>query len=148
MTAGLVTVRWSFARGGAVVTELDARAPRTVAALLAVLPVTVPALHARWSGREIGCHLHLPAKPPRELQSIRVNRGDVIFFREWEESFDHTGHEGVGFFYGPEITRDPRGDVAVNVIGCVLPADLDAAERIALRVWKQGAEDVTLTRVG
>lgn len=145
----MIRVRWTFARGGAVEADLyDQRAPRTVAAFLSLLPCTAPMLHARYSGREIGSHLVLPGKPPREHQSIRVSAGDVIFFREWEEQFEFTGHEGVGFFYGAEITRDVRGDVAVNVIGRLLPDYLDLAAEIGVRVWHQGIETATIERLG
>ena len=88
---------YEFARGGRVrATLLEDRAPRTCAAIQAVLPHEAEVLHARWAGREVFLPLPLPAKPPMEHQVNRVSAGDIIYAREWEGVYDNTGFETMG----------------------------------------------------
>jgi hypothetical protein len=47
--------------------------------------------------------------------------GDVIYFQECEGSYQRTGFEAIGLFYGNEIVREWRGDAPVNVIGRIDP---------------------------
>ena len=134
----------AFQRGDALTVEILPKAPETARCLARVLPYDGMVFQARWAGREIFVPLDLPVKPPRENQSIRASLGDVIYFREWEGSYDHTGFEAMGLFYGPEIVREWRGDAQVNVIGRIPPAEHELIQKLGLRIWRQGGESVRI----
>lgn len=137
-------IAFQFARGGVLHAATVAEATTTTACLQAVLPMERTVWQARWAGREIFVPVDLPEKPPRERQSIRAETGDVIYFREWPDAYDHTGFEAIGLFYGPEIVREWRGDAPVNVFARIDPAEWDLLAEIGERVWRQGGEAVTL----
>ena len=107
-------------------------------------PINAKIFQARWSGREIFIPTKLKKKPPRENQTIRANLGDVIYFREWKDSYDFTGFEAIGIFYGPEIVREWRGDSPVNLIGRIDPSQWDLIKSIGERVWRQGGERISI----
>jgi hypothetical protein len=131
-------------RGGSLVAELNPQATHTLDCIRAAAPLDGTVLQARWSGRELFVPVDLPRKPPRERQSIRANTGDVIYFREWEDAYDHTGFEAIGLFYGPEIVREWRGDAPVNVIGRIDPAQWELLQQIGERVWRRGGEMISI----
>jgi hypothetical protein len=137
-------LEFRFERGGTLEAELDLGARETVRCVGGVLPLDAQVLQARWSGREIFVPVNLPAKPPRERQTIRASLGDIIYFREWEGAFEHTGFEAIGLFYGPEIVREWRGDAPVNVFGRIHPDHWERLKEIGDRVWRQGGEAIHL----
>jgi uncharacterized protein DUF3830 len=140
---------YEFTRGGRVrATLLEDRAPRTCAAILAALPHEADVLHARWAGREVFLPMPLAGTPPMEHQVNRVSAGDVIYFREWEGLYEHTGFETMGLFYAAEIVRDWRGEARANWVARILPEDLDAIGEIGLRIWRQGGERVRVSVTG
>jgi hypothetical protein len=140
---------YEFARGGRVrAALLEDRAPRSCAAILAVLPHEAETLHARWAGREVFLPLPLPAKPPMEHSVNRVSAGDIIYAREWEGVYDNTGFETMGLFYAAEIVRDWRGEARVNWVARLLPEDLPQLETIGLRIWRTGGERVRVSLAG
>jgi len=137
---------YEFARGGRVRAHLlEDRAPKTCAALVAMLPWEADVLHARWAGREVFLPLPLSAKPPMENQVNRVSAGDVIYAREWEGVYENTGFETMGLFYAAEIVRDWRGEARVNWVARLVPGDLAALEELGLRIWRQGGERVRVS---
>ena len=79
---------------------------------------------------------------------VRVSAGDIIYAREWEGVYDHTGFETMGLFYAAEIVRDWRGEARVNWVARLLPEDLPALETIGLRIWRTGAERVRVSLAG
>ena len=133
-----------FEKGGTLRVRLLAEAGKTAHCVTSALPIEAKVYQARWSGREIFVPVTLPAKPPREHQSIRANLGDVIYFCEWGDAYDYTGFEAIGLFYGPEIVREWRGDAPVNVFGRIEPAQWDLIKEIGERVWRLGGERITL----
>ncbi len=140
---------YDFARGGRVrAILLDDRAPKTCAAILAMLPYEADVFHARWAGREIFFPLPLASKPPMENQANRVSAGDIIYAREWDGLYENTGFETMGLFYAAEIVRDWRGECRVNHAGRLHGDDLARLEEIGLRIWRTGGERVRVSRAG
>lgn len=137
-------IEFNFQRGGRLTANLLPQAAQTVAAIGADLPIDARIYQARWSGREIFVPVRLRTKPPRENQSIRASLGDIIYFYEWGESYNYTGFEAIGLFYGPEIVREWRGDAPVNVIGRIDPAQHDLIVTLGDRIWREGGEGISI----
>src|SRR5687768_3143360 len=105
-----IDIVYEFARGGRVrAMLLDDRAPKSCAAIVAMLPYEADVLHARWAGREVFYPFRPSARPPMENQANRVSAGDIIYAREWEGLYEDTGFETMRLFYAAEIVRDWRG---------------------------------------
>jgi hypothetical protein len=138
-------LRLEFERGGVLnVRMLQDKAPETARAVAAASPISATVYQARWSGKEIFVPIDIATKPPRENQTIRAGIGDVIYFREWEGSYQRTGFEAIGLFYGNEIVREWRGDAPVNVIGRIDPSEFELLEAIGDRVWRKGGEAIAI----
>jgi hypothetical protein len=133
-----------FERGGSLIVSTADESSKTCQAIRQDLPIEAKVFQARWSGKEIFVPIALKQKPPRERQSIRASLGDVIYFCEWEGSYEHTGFEAIGLFYGPEIVREWRGDAPVNVFGRVDPSQFELLKEIGDRVWRQGGEGISI----
>jgi len=141
MTASL---RFEFERGGAFTARLRPDlAPQTVEAVLAMLPIRATVFHSRWSGREVNFPVKSRTAVPRERQTSTVNTGDVVYWKEWE--VEREAQEALAVYYGAEVTRDHRGYLPVNVFARVPEAEWPVIEEIGLRVWKNGAEKVTVS---
>lgn len=140
----IMRLEFVFERGGSLFVSTMDGAAGTSQAIGQQLPINAKIFQARWSGKEIFVPIALKQKPPRERQSIRASLGDVIYFREWEGSYEHTGFEAIGLFYGPEIVREWRGDAPVNVFGRVDPSQYELLEAIGERVWRQGGEGISI----
>ena len=136
--------QFHFERGGTLTMTTLAEAPKSIECISKMVPINAKIFQARWSGREIFIPTELKKKPPRENQTIRANLGDVIYFREWKDSYDFTGFEAIGIFYGPEIVREWRGDSPVNLIGRIDPSQWDLIKSIGERVWRQGGERISI----
>ena len=140
MTARL---RFEFERGGTFAARFcPDLAPETVEAILAMLPMEAIVYHSRWSGREINFSVKSLAAVPREQQTCTVNTGDVIYWKEWEMGDE--AHEALAVYYGAEVTRDHRGYLPVNVFARVPEEEWSVIEEVGLRIWKEGAEKVTV----
>lgn len=143
MTTGL---RFRFDRGGGFRAVLRSDlAPETVKALVAMLPIEATVYHSRWSGREINFPVHSATGIPRERQTSTVNAGDVIYWKEWE--LGDAAQEAVAVYYGPEVTRDHRGYLPVNVFARIPQAEWPEIEKVGLRIWREGGEGVTVSVV-
>ena len=136
--------QFHFERGGTLTMTTLAEAHKSIEFISKMAPINAKIFQARWSGREIFIPTKLKKKPPRENQTIRANLGDVIYFREWKDSYDFTGFEAIGIFYGPEIVREWRGDSPVNLIGRIDPSQWDLIKSIGERVWRQGGERISI----
>ena len=136
---------FTFARGGKLTaTPLPELNPKTVEALLALLPLEATVYHSRWSGREINFPINCQGSIARENQTTQTNTGDVIYWREWEKE-GPAAAEAVAIYYGAEVTRDHRGYLPVNVFARIPEYQWKAIEEIGLRIWQQGVEQVTVT---
>lgn len=141
-------MEFTFQRGGSLRVTTLTEASKTASAVSVEAPIDATVYQARWSGREIFVPLNFKQKPVRENQSIRASIGDVIYFHEWGESYNYTGFEAIGLFYGPEIVREWRGDAPVNFFGKVDPSQYDLLKAIGERVWRQGGEGISIRVVG
>ncbi len=160
---------FKFEKGGELVASLlQDTAPETVKAFLEMLPLQATVYHSRWSGREINfpvrSNLNIPRdniprdkiprdniprdnipwnKIPRENQTTQTNRGDVIYWREWEKE-GHEVSEAIAIYYGAEVTRDHRGYQPVNVFARISESQWNTIEEIGLRIWQHGIEKVNV----
>lgn len=133
-----------FERGGILVAELlPDLAPKTVRTVVEMLPLSAVVFHTRWCGREIYVPVTTGSPVGREHQTSQTNTGDLIFWREWDD--DSPAPEGaISVYYGPELTRDHRGFLQVNVFGRVPQSQWKAIEEIGLRIWQKGTEHVEI----
>lgn len=139
-------IRFQFERGSEFTATLRRDlAPETVEAVIAMLPISVTVYHSRWSGREINFPVKGRTAVPRERQTCTVNTGDVIYWKEWE--MGDAAQEAVAIYYGAEVTRDHRGYLPVNVFAQVPQSEWPAIEAVGLRIWREGAEKVTVSAV-
>ncbi len=140
-----VRLRFEFERGGRFAASLRPElAPETVKAVLGMLPLEATVYHSRWSGREINFPVVSSTPVPRERQTCTVNTGDVIYWKEWE--LGDGAHEALAVYYGAEVTRDHRGYLPVNVFARVGQEEWPVIEEVGLRIWREGAERVTVSR--
>lgn len=140
----MIYLEFRFERGGTLRATVDPEASKTMESVRKGMPMQAKVYQARWSGREIFVPLSLPVKPPRERQSIRAGTGDVIYFCEWSDAYDHTGFEAIGLFYGNEIVREWRGDAPVNVFAHIDSSQWGLLREIGERVWRQGGEGIAI----
>jgi len=118
---------------------LDAKAPRTVKALWAALPIIDRAVQVKWSGDawrtegdyDIGVH-------DVENEGHVLAAGDVIYYPRMKK---------IGLAYGRAEWRHPDLSIAlhVSVIGKVT-ANLDELSAAGQRVWMEGAQPLRLSR--
>ncbi|MCL5045904.1 MAG: DUF3830 family protein [Actinobacteria bacterium] len=141
-------IRISFERGGEVTaTLLEDEAPETCNVVWDRLPVMSEMLHTRWCGREVNWAVDLGRRPPRENQTITSSVGNVVYWREWDGLYPSTGAEALAVYYGAELIRDHRGHQPVNVFAQVDTSSWGILREVGHRVWRRGAERVTVTRV-
>ncbi|MFC2079431.1 cyclophilin-like fold protein [Candidatus Bipolaricaulota bacterium] len=139
-------IRFRFERGGGFAARLRPDlAPETVEAVMAMLPIETTVYHSRWSGREINFPVKSSKPVPRERQTCTVNTGDVIYWKEWEMGAE--AQEALAIYYGAEVTRDHRGYLPVNVFAQVPQQEWQEIEKVGLRIWKEGVEKLTVSRV-
>lgn len=137
----------TFERGGKLVASLLPELnPKTVNALIKMLPLQATVCHSRWSGREINFPVKSKVKIPRENQTAQTNTGDVIYWKEWEKE-DSEALEAIAIYYGPEVTRDHRGYLPVNVFARISQSQWKEIEDIGVRIWQNGVEKVEVTLV-
>jgi len=139
-------VRFEFERGGELIAELLVdRAPQTVRAVLAALPIETTVYHSRWSGREVNFPVSIDPSGVRENDTTTVNTGDVIYWKEWEKGAEAV--QAIALYYGAEVTRDHRGYLPVNVFARISAEQWKRIEEIGVRIWQQGIEKITVTAV-
>ena len=137
-----------FERGGELIADLAPElSPRTVEAMLGLLPFEATAYHSRWSGREVNFPVKSPIAVPRENQTTQMSTGDVIYWKEWELEPGRAA-EAIAVYYGAEVSRDHRGRLPVNVFARVPSSQWKAIEEIGVRIWQRGIEKVTVRLAG
>lgn len=70
------------------------------------------------------------------LQTNTTNTGDVVFWQEWGKEALQT----ISIYYGPELAKDHRGSLPVNVFEQAPQSQWKNIEAIGLRIWQQGIE--------
>jgi hypothetical protein len=139
-------ILFAFERGGkleaSLLFELN---PKTAHGFMKLLPLEATVYHSRWSGREINFPLKSRETIPRENQTVQTNTGDVIYWKEWEK--EEEASEAIAIYYGPEVTRDHRGYLPVNVFARIPQAQWKDIEEIGLRIWQKGVEKVKVALV-
>ena len=80
----------------------------------------------------------------KSKKGILGKPGDPIRLITLGYSYDQSGFENIGIFYGAEIVREWRGDAPVNVFGRVDPTQYDLLREIGDRVWRQGGEPISI----
>lgn len=134
-------LEFRFERGSTLTAELLLdKAPKTIEAVLASLPLQAMVYHSRWSGREINFPLQAKLPVPRENETTQTNIGDVIYWKEWEK--EEGAAEAIAIYYGAELTRDHRGLLPVNIFARIPPSQWLLIEEIGIRIWQQGGEQV------
>ena len=137
--AVITRLDFRFQRGGSFIARLlPDLAPKTVEAVVAMLPLEVTVYHTRWCGREINFPVHSLRPVPRERQTSTANTGDVVYWTEWEVG--DGAIEALAVYYGAEVIRDHRGFLPVNVFARVPEDQWLQIEQIGLRIWQQGTE--------
>ena len=132
-------LEFRFERGGKLTARLmPDLAPKTVDAVRGLLPLEVTVYHTRWCGREINFPIASARPVPRERQTSTANTGDVVYWTEWE--LGDGANEALAIYYGPEVIRDHRGFLPVNVFARVPQDQWPQIEEIGLRIWQQGTE--------
>lgn len=123
-----------FERGGRVTATLsEEKAPKTVRAVLAALPVEAEAMHAMWAGEEIFFGGY-PAKFEYERPTQIVSPGALAMVPR-SSSFC--------IFYGRAIPRSAVDrEIDVTVFGQV--DDVAAMAEIGKRVRMRGVEKITI----
>lgn len=138
-------VRIRFSRGGeVVVTLLEREAPQTSDWVWKHLPLTAEVLHSRWCGREINWPVKGQGSLPSENQTITTCTGALVYWRDWEGDL---ARAALALYYGPELLRDHRGYLPVNVFGQVDTAQWPMLIEVGERIWQYGKELVSVSRV-
>lgn len=126
---------------------LTPEAPRTCAAILGVLPLTIRAHHGIYSGSEIAAILPEVIREPAENARWDVTRGEVGF--TWMERGSHHGVDDdfaeICWFYDDDARPSMwDGPVAVNVFAQLVQAD--AFHEVCRRMRVEGAKMIEIQR--
>lgn len=142
-------IKINFEKGGALIAELNDRAPESVKSLLEILPIESTIFHTRWCGREISLGIKTLNKPPKENYSNIVSKFDIAYWRDWDGQVcgqDQVVDEALALYYGPEMLRYHNGLLTTNIIGRVGWEQEELLESIGLRIWEFGRERVTVEK--
>lgn len=124
-----------FEKGGAFqVKFLEDKAPKTVKAFQAALPLSGDCLQARFAGEEFFFNAPITVG---EENTVLPYHGAIAFNcdPEWR---------AVCIYYGSTIAMDDG--VYYNLFAEV-EGNLDELNKVGLRIWKQGEEKVTLKKI-
>jgi len=113
-------------------------APETVKAFAGILPFTRTFHHARVSGQEIWIDNMPELDMIQENASVFTTPGEVV----WGPSKPARSKTAncFGIYYG-----EGKGLDACNIFARVLDADRQKLIDLGERIWKNGAEDLTLS---
>lgn len=122
-----------FEKGGSFEVVLnEAQAPQTCKAFLENLPYEAPVLQARFAGEEF--FYNMPLKVEAE-NLVAPKQGSMAFNSD-------PNWQAVCMYYGPKIKVGNPFSLFAEIKG-----DLDELQKIGVRVWKEGAEKVTIKKV-
>jgi hypothetical protein len=126
-----------FEKGGVFeVKFFEDAASKTVKAFKEALPLSGGCLQARFAGEEF--FFNAPSIDVEEENTILPYHGAIAFNSdpEWR---------AVCIYYGSTIAMDDG--VYYNLFAEIV-GDLEELNQVGLRIWKQGAETVTLKKTG
>jgi len=116
-------------------------APETCTRIVDRLPMGGECKHSRWSGREVNVCLSIDTDIPQENQTVQVNCGDVIYWRDWVMDHDDPT-EVIAIYYGPEMTRGPQGPLRVNLFGRIPQEHWSTLTEAGKRIWLGETESI------
>ncbi|SMQ81464.1 Protein of unknown function [Bacillus sp. OV166] len=128
-------------------TLLEDKAPQTCQIVWEALPISQTVRHSRWSGREVNFEISSTSMPKRENQTISTSVGEIVYWRDWALESEPDVLEVLAIYYGAEHTRSHKGDEPVNVFAQVDFTYLDLLQKVGERIWLDGTERVTFTRL-
>lgn len=116
------------------------KAPESVAALEALLPLSTDLLHVRWSGHATWIPLEGDALSalPRENHTAYPSRGDVLLYPGYRNEPE------LLFACGPTCFKSPAGEQAGNHIATLEASQTELAA-VEERTLQDGALDVTVS---
>lgn len=143
----------SLPRGGRAVTRieldiegdvfaadlLEAKAPESIAAMRAFLPLESTLLHVRWSGHATWINIEEVDLPelPRENHTVYPSRGDVLLYPGYRND------QEILVACGPTCFKSPAGELAGNHVA-TLDASLEDLEALERRTLYDGAQSCEL----
>lgn len=121
-----------FEKGGEFEVIFKEEAPVTAAAFKEALPIEGQCLQGRYAGEEF--FFNAPAVNVEPENLVEAEFGDVAFNSDpkWK---------AVCVYYGPKHKGGPYSLFAT------LKGDLEELNKIGLRIWKEGAEKVTVKEI-
>ena len=123
-------VYMQFAKGGKFELELLYEdAPKTCAAFMAMLPYHSGALQARFSGNDF--FFRMPLGVPQE---------NICVPKMFDLAFNSDEEQAICIYYGINIRH---ADPPYNRFA-VVRGDAEELETVAMRIWKEGMEEVTV----
>jgi hypothetical protein len=128
-------------------TLLEDKAPHTCQIVWEALPFSQTVRHSRWSGREVNLEFSSTSMPKRENQTISTSVGEIVYWRDWPLESELDVLEVLAIYYGAEHTRSHKGDEPVNIFAQVDFTNLDLLQKVGERIWLEGTERVTFTRI-
>ncbi len=115
-------------------------APVTSKAFLEILPFTRTFYHARVSGQEIWIDNVPPLDIIQENASVFTEPGEVVFGPSRPTRAKTANCFGI--YYG-----EGKGLDACNIFAKVRKEDLDKLTGLGHDIWKNGAQELTVTRM-
>ena len=120
----------------------EEKAPKTCAAIRALLPITFDLVQARWSGEAAWVDVdHLPIDVPHENHTAYPSRGDLLLYP------GGISVKEILFPYGPTRFGSKMGTLAGNHFATVVEGR-EHLEEMGRRVSWQGAQKLELTEIG
>lgn len=120
-------------------TLLADEAPRTVEALIDILPLDSELQHVRWSGYAVWINIDDVALPnlPRENHTVYPSRGDVLLYPGYRNERE------ILLSCGPTCFRSPAGELAGNHVA-ILDASREQLAAIEVKTIEEGTQGVSL----
>jgi hypothetical protein len=113
-------------------------APITSAEFINVLPFTRMFFHARVSGQEIWIDNVPPLDIIQENASVYTEPGEVVFGPSNPKRTKTANFFGI--YYG-----EGKGLDACNIFAKVVDADMQKLKDLGNAIWKNGAQEITLS---
>lgn len=128
-------ILFQFEKGGVLRAKLDPeKAPKTVDAILAALPIKTVAKQARTGGAEVYCETSHLIKGLGPENLTEANFGAVQFASE--------PYNNIVIYYDTMPASPP-----FNEFAAIVEEDIDELKKIGYRIWEFGFEKITIIKV-